>query len=165
MFGAITSKPVKAAEKELVPALQGKSLVYRSPIVRMRQLFDLYICLRPIKAYPQNPLNFKEGIDLVVFRENTEDLYSGVEFNTVPDRLRDTLAELSPPFKAFKDLPGDQYAISCQVFHTTTFSNRPSFSTSLRMRWAARRWSIARSPSHAARTALSRASGLMSLVR
>ena len=36
MFGAITSKPVKAAEKELVPALQGKGLVYRSPIVRMR---------------------------------------------------------------------------------------------------------------------------------
>ena len=32
------------------------------------------------KAYPGNPLNFKEGIDLVVFRENTEDLYAGVEF-------------------------------------------------------------------------------------
>jgi isocitrate/isopropylmalate dehydrogenase len=115
MFGAITSKPVKAAEAELKPALQGKNLVYRSPIVRMRQLFDLYVCLRPCKAYPQNPLNFKEGIDLVVFRENTEDLYSGVEFNTVPDRLRDTLAELSPPFKAFKDVPGDQYAISCKI--------------------------------------------------
>jgi 3-isopropylmalate dehydrogenase len=115
MFGAITSKPVKAAEAELKPALQGRNLVYRSPIVRMRQLFDLYVCLRPCKAYPQNPLNFKEGIDLVVFRENTEDLYSGVEFNTVPDRLRDTLAELSPPFKAFKDVPGDQYAISCKI--------------------------------------------------
>src|SRR5512144_3426346 len=115
MFGAITSKPVAAAEKELAPALQGKGLVYRSPIVRMRQLFDLYVCLRPCKAYPQNPLNFKEGIDLVVFRENTEDLYAGVEFNTVPDRLRDTLAELSPPFQAFRDVPGDQYAISCKI--------------------------------------------------
>ncbi|MBM3286611.1 MAG: isocitrate/isopropylmalate dehydrogenase family protein [Candidatus Eisenbacteria bacterium] len=115
MFGAITSKPVKAAEKELVPELQGKNLVYRSPIVRMRQLFDLYICLRPCKAYAQNPLNFKEAIDLVVFRENTEDLYAGVEFNTVPDQLRDTLAALSPPFKAFKDLPSDQYSISCKI--------------------------------------------------
>jgi isocitrate/isopropylmalate dehydrogenase len=47
MFGAITSKPVKAAEAELAPELQGKGLVYRSPIVRMRQLFDLYVCLRP----------------------------------------------------------------------------------------------------------------------
>ena len=115
MFGAITSKPVKATEAELVPELQGTNLVYRSPIVRMRQLFDLYVCLRPCKAYTQNPLNYKEGIDLVVFRENTEDLYSGVEFNTVPDKLRDTLAELSPPFKAFKNLPGEQYAISCKI--------------------------------------------------
>ena len=37
MFGAITSKPVKTAEAELVPELKGKGLTYRSPIVRMRQ--------------------------------------------------------------------------------------------------------------------------------
>ncbi|HSQ16921.1 MAG TPA: isocitrate/isopropylmalate family dehydrogenase, partial [Anaerolineales bacterium] len=84
MFGAITSKPIKASEAELSPELKGKGLVYRSPIVRMRQLFDLYICLRPCKAYPGNPLNYRENIDLVIFRENTEDLYSGVEFNPVP---------------------------------------------------------------------------------
>src|SRR6266446_6937720 len=59
LFGAVTSKPVKAAEAELVPDLQGNGLFYRSPIVRMRQLFDLYVCLRPCKAYPGNPLNFK----------------------------------------------------------------------------------------------------------
>ncbi|HPD33260.1 MAG TPA: isocitrate/isopropylmalate family dehydrogenase, partial [Candidatus Kapabacteria bacterium] len=58
LFGAITSKPVKTAEMELVPELRGKGLVYRSPIVRMRQLFDLYICLRPCKAYLGNPLNY-----------------------------------------------------------------------------------------------------------
>src|SRR5512140_201908 len=46
MFGAITSKPVKAAEAELPDGLRGKGRQYRSPIVRMRQLFDLYICLR-----------------------------------------------------------------------------------------------------------------------
>ena len=115
MFGAITSKPVKTAEQELIPELKGKGLVYRSPIVRMRQLFDLYICLRPCKAYPQNPLNYRENIDIVVFRENTEDLYAGVEFNTVPDKLRDTLAELAPAFKAFKGLKSDEYAISCKI--------------------------------------------------
>ena len=115
MFGAITSKPVKAAEAELMPALRGKELVYRSPIVRMRQMFDLYNCLRPCKAYPGNPLNFKEGIDLVVFRENTEDLYAGVEFNPVPPDLAAMLARLSKPFGVFKDLPGDQYAVSCKV--------------------------------------------------
>jgi 3-isopropylmalate dehydrogenase len=115
MFGAITSKPVSAAEEELVPALKGKGLVYRSPIVRMRQMFDLFTCLRPCKAYPGNPLNFKEGIDLVVFRENTEDLYAGVEFNPVPRELSTVLAQLSKPFAAFKDVAGDQYAISCKV--------------------------------------------------
>ncbi|MFI5252510.1 MAG: isocitrate/isopropylmalate dehydrogenase family protein [Bacteroidota bacterium] len=115
MFGAITSKPAKVAQTELVPALQGKNLNYRSPIVRMRQLFDLYICLRPIKAYPSNPLNFKEGIDLVVYRENTEDLYSGVEFSPVPRELADTLNTLSKQFQPFNNLAPDQYAISCKI--------------------------------------------------
>jgi 3-isopropylmalate dehydrogenase len=123
MFGAITSKPVKAAEEELVPELRGTGLVYRSPIVRMRQLFDLYICLRPTKAYPGNPINFKDNIDIVVFRENTEDLYSGVEFNTVPDELASVLTKLSPPFAKFKDLPGSEYAISCKI-NTRTGSER-----------------------------------------
>jgi len=115
LFGAITSKPVKAAEAELVPELRGKGLVYRSPIVRMRQLFDLYICLRPCKGYAGNPLNFREGLDLVVFRENTEDLYAGVEFSPVPDDLVETLSRLSKPFGAFSSLPTHEYAVSCKI--------------------------------------------------
>ena len=115
MFGAITSKPVKAAEAELIPELKGKGLVYRSPIVRMRQLFELYNCQRPCKGFPQNPLNYKEGIDRVVFRENTEDLYAGVEFNPVPAAVAAVLAQESKPFAPFKDLPGDQYALSVKV--------------------------------------------------
>jgi len=115
MFGAITSKPAKTAEIELLPALQGKGWAYRSPIVRMRQLFDLYVCLRPCKAYPGNPLNYKEGIDLVVFRENTEDLYAGVEFSPVPDELASILSRLSKNYAPFKELPGDEYALSCKV--------------------------------------------------
>lgn len=115
MFGAITSKPVKAAEEELAPELKGKGLIYRSPIVRMRQMFDLYICLRPCKAYPGNPLNYKEDIDLVIFRENTEDLYSGVEFSPVPQELAEVLGRLSKPFGAFKDVPLNELAVSCKV--------------------------------------------------
>jgi len=115
MFGAITSKPVKTAETELTPELRGKGLVYRSPIVRMRQMFDLYNCQRPCKSYPGNPLNFKENIDLIIFRENTEDLYSGVEFNPVPDELAQVLTRLSKPFAHFKDLKGHQYAVSCKI--------------------------------------------------
>ena len=115
MFGAITSKPAWAAEAELAPALRGTGLVYRSPIVRMRQQFDLYICLRPCKAYPGNPLNFKDTIDLVIFRENTEDLYAGVEFSPVPAEVAAALAKASKPFAPFKDLPPDAYAVSCKV--------------------------------------------------
>lgn len=115
LFGAITSKPATAAQKELTPALQGKGLTYRSPIVRMRQLFDLYICLRPCKAYPGNPLNYKESIDLVVFRENTEDLYAGVEFSPIPQELSDLLTKLAKPFAPFSKIPADQYAISCKI--------------------------------------------------
>jgi 3-isopropylmalate dehydrogenase len=87
MFGAITSKPRNVTDRELEPALRDKGLSYRSPIVRMRQLFDLYVCKRPCKAYPGNPLNFKENIDLIIFRENTEDLYAGVEFYPIPEAM------------------------------------------------------------------------------
>ena len=115
MFGAITSKPVREAELELIPELRDKGLIYRSPIVRMRQMFDLYICLRPCKAYPGNPLNYKDDIDLVIFRENTEDLYSGVEFNPVPAELAEVLTKLSKPFGAFKDVPLNELAISNKI--------------------------------------------------
>jgi 3-isopropylmalate dehydrogenase len=116
LFGAITSKPKSEAEKELAPELRGAGLVYRSPIVRMRQLFDLYVCLRPCKAYPGNPLNHREGIDLVVFRENTEDLYAGVEFSPVPQAVRDALSSESPKtFAPFADLAPEDYAVSCKI--------------------------------------------------
>lgn len=86
-FGAITSKPKEASIKELSPELQGKGLVYSSPIVKMRQLLDLYICLRPCRAFPNNPLNYKDKIDIVVFRENTEGMYIGVEYQPVPEAM------------------------------------------------------------------------------
>ncbi len=87
-FGAITSKPAKEAVRELAPELRDKGLSYRSPIVRMRQLLDLYICLRPCRAFPGNPLNYRENLDLVVFRENTEGMYIGVEFPKIPESFR-----------------------------------------------------------------------------
>ena len=84
-FGAITSKPASEAARELAPELQGQGLAYRSPIVRMRQQLDLYICQRPCKSFAGNPLNYRDNIDIVVFRENTEGMYIGVEFNRVPE--------------------------------------------------------------------------------
>lgn len=87
-FGAITSKPAPDAARELAAGLRGRGLAYRSPIVRMRQSLDLYTCLRPCRAFPGNPLNYREGIDLVMFRENTEGMYIGVEFPHIPDGFR-----------------------------------------------------------------------------
>ncbi|MCD6531104.1 isocitrate/isopropylmalate dehydrogenase family protein, partial [bacterium] len=116
LFGAITSKPKQEAEKELIPELQGKGLVYRSPIVRLRQMFDLYINLRPCKAFKGNPLNYRDDIDLVIFRENTEGLYSGVEFRPVPQEVKDVLHKYSPNMERFKDVPNDEMAISCRIF-------------------------------------------------
>jgi isocitrate/isopropylmalate dehydrogenase len=114
LFGAITSKPKDEAEKELAPALRDKGHVYFSPIVAMRQEFDLHTNIRPCKAYPGNPLNFKEGIDLVVFRENTEGSYAGVEFHPVPQDVYDALAT-NPKMKKFADTPLEDLAISTRI--------------------------------------------------
>ncbi|KAA3607302.1 MAG: isocitrate/isopropylmalate dehydrogenase family protein [Planctomycetota bacterium] len=114
LFGAITSKPKEEAQAELAPELQGKGLSYRSPIVRMRQLFDLYTNLRPCKAYAGNPLNYRDGIDLVVFRENTEGLYGGVEYHPVEGEIHQSLS-LHPNFKRFASVPADQIAITARI--------------------------------------------------
>jgi isocitrate/isopropylmalate dehydrogenase len=98
-FGAITSKPKNDSIKELAPELQNKGLVYFSPIVKMRQLLDLYICLRPCQGFAKNPLNYKEDIDIVVFRENTEGMYIGVEYQTVPPEMY--------PLKGMEKIPKD----------------------------------------------------------
>ena len=101
LFGAITSKPKKEAEAELSPALRGKGYQYFSPIVSLRQIFQLDICMRPCLSFPGNPLNFirkKPGggfeepkVDAVVFRQNTEGLYAGVEWTDPPQAVTDAL--------------------------------------------------------------------------
>lgn len=115
LFGAITSKPRDECEDELIPELQGKGLQYRSPIVRLRQMFDLYSNLRPCKAYEGNPLNYRDDIDLVVFRENTEGMYGGVEYHPLPDTLRASLTEHNPTMDRFKDVPADELAVTLRI--------------------------------------------------
>ncbi|MCD6383294.1 MAG: isocitrate/isopropylmalate dehydrogenase family protein [Thermoplasmata archaeon] len=115
LFGAITSKPKDEAAKELAPELQGKGYVYYSPIVAIRQLFQLYANMRPCRAFPGNPLNYRDDIDVVVFRENTEGLYSGVEFHPVPGELRTLLEKLHPKMEAFKEISSEDMAISLRI--------------------------------------------------
>ena len=115
LFGAITSKPNNDAQKELSPELRNKGLVYTSAIVRLRQEFNLHTNIRPCKAYPGNPLNYQDDIDLVVFRENTEDLYSGVEFRPLPKQVFDALMT-HKKMKRFANVPLDEIAVSCRIF-------------------------------------------------
>ncbi len=114
LFGAITSKPREDAALELEPHLRDKGYVYFSPIVRLRQEFDLYTNLRPCKAYPGNPLNYRDDIDLVIFRENTEGMYAGVEFYPLPQTVKDALL-LHPKMKKFEDVPNDELALSTRI--------------------------------------------------
>ena len=75
------------AIKELNVAIKGPLTTpvgegFRSLNVSLRQTLDLYACVRPVKYYQgvPSPLRKPEDFDVVIFRENTEDVYSGIEF-------------------------------------------------------------------------------------
>src|SRR5260221_5463628 len=54
----------------------------RSLNVALRQLLDLYVCLRPVRWFQgvPSPVRHPEKVDMVIFRENTEDIYAGIEY-------------------------------------------------------------------------------------
>jgi isocitrate dehydrogenase (NAD+) len=124
LFGAITSKPNKAAQAELKPELQGKGYVYYSPIVTMRQKFNLDICMRPCVGFIGNPLNYirkrtdggfdEPQIDSTIFRQGTEGMYAGIEWTNPPENVRSALAS-HPKFKAFANVPGADLAASVRI--------------------------------------------------
>ncbi|MDP8269680.1 MAG: isocitrate/isopropylmalate family dehydrogenase [Candidatus Tenebribacter davisii] len=133
LFGAITSKPKSEAAKELDPALADKGYVYYSPIVGLRQHFKLDLCIRPCRTLKGNPLNFirrgKGGVieepevDVVVFRQNTEGLYGGVEWTDPPKQVYDALMTHPKFAKNFGWSPKDEVAISTRIF-TKKYSER-----------------------------------------
>ncbi|MFH1251017.1 MAG: isocitrate/isopropylmalate family dehydrogenase [bacterium] len=126
LFGAITSKPKDAAAAELSPALRDKGLVYSSPIVGLRQHFGLDICVRPCRSYIGNPLNFirrgpndtveEPEIDAVIFRQNTEGLYGGVEWSNPPDQVYEALMTHPKFVKNFGKTPKEELSISTRIF-------------------------------------------------
>lgn len=126
LFGAITSKPKDAAAAELSPALKDKGLVYSSPIVGLRQHFNLDICMRPCHSYKGNPLNFirrganntveEPEIDVVIFRQNTEGLYGGVEWSNPPDKVYEALMTHPKFVKNFSRAPREELSVSTRIF-------------------------------------------------
>ncbi|MFQ5463736.1 MAG: isocitrate/isopropylmalate dehydrogenase family protein [Phycisphaerae bacterium] len=124
LFGAITSKPKDQAAAELSPELQGKGLVYASPIVKLRQHFNLDVSIRPCRSFPGNPLNFirrkgegfeEPAVNAVIFRQNTEGLYGGVEWTNPPEPVWSALAS-HPRFDLFRDTPPEDLAVSTRIF-------------------------------------------------
>lgn len=119
LFGAITSKPPAEAEAELAPGLRGRGVRYRSPIVRLRQEFNLYSAVRPCRAFKGNPRNVRDDVDLVIFRENTEGLYAGLEWLPVPEGLMRAIADSRPEYArhalAWSDVGAANVALSLRV--------------------------------------------------
>lgn len=68
----------------------------RSLNVALRQELDLYVCLRPVRHFDgvPSPVKRPEDVDMVIFRENTEDIYAGIEYKAGSDEQKKLLAFL-----------------------------------------------------------------------
>ncbi len=74
----------------------------RSLNVALRQLLDLYVCLRPVRWFKgvPSPVKRPENVDMVIFRENTEDIYTGIEFESGSDDAKKVLEFLKANWPA-----------------------------------------------------------------
>lgn len=108
-FGDILPQNVLASIKKNKVALKGPIITpvaegFRSVNVAIRQELDLYACLRPAKSYAGIKSLYKD-IDLVVIRENTEDLYKGIEFAEGQPETKDLINKIEEYSK--KKIPPD----------------------------------------------------------
>src|SRR5512135_84382 len=73
---------------------------FRSLNVALRQILDLYVCLRPVRWFQgvPSPVKHPEKVDMVIFRENTEDIYAGIEFAEGSDEAKRALQFLRESF-------------------------------------------------------------------
>ena len=79
----------------------------RSLNVALRQLLDLYVCLRPVRWFKgvPSPVKRPDKVDMVIFRENTEDIYAGIEWEAGSEQAKKLLAFLEKEFpKEFKKI-------------------------------------------------------------
>ena len=79
----------------------------RSLNVAIRQMLDLYVCLRPVKYFTgvPSPVRSPQNVDMVIFRENTEDIYAGIEFEKDTDDVKKVLSFLKTTFpKAYEKI-------------------------------------------------------------
>lgn len=103
LYGAATYLP-----KETIDVLRQYSVSIKGPLmtpvgggirslnVALRQTLDLYVCQRPVRYYPGTPSPVKapENIDMVIFRENSEDIYAGIEWPAESDEVKKVITFL-----------------------------------------------------------------------
>jgi isocitrate dehydrogenase (NAD+) len=97
-FGTPLAPDTLALIKKYKVALKGPVTTpigtgFRSVNVELRKQLDLYVCLRPCKWYEGVKSNYRD-IDLLIFRENTEDLYAGIEFDAGKKETQDLIKHL-----------------------------------------------------------------------
>lgn len=95
-------KQYKVAIKGPLTTPVGKGI--RSLNVTLRQTLDLYVCLRPVSYYQgvPSPVKHPENVDMVVFRENTEDIYAGIEWESGSEEVGKVIAFLSKEMQVNK---------------------------------------------------------------
>jgi isocitrate dehydrogenase len=87
----------------------------RSLNVALRQMLDLYVCLRPVRYFKgvPSPVKTPEKVDMVIFRENTEDIYAGIEFEAGTEKATKFLSWLKQEFP--KDYEKVRFNQSCGI--------------------------------------------------
>ncbi len=96
----LPDETLRAIEESLV-AIKGPLMTpvgkgARSINVALRQLLDLYVCLRPVEYFEgvPSPVRHPENVDMVVFRENTEDIYAGIEWPSESEEVKKVISFL-----------------------------------------------------------------------
>jgi len=97
-FGELLPKNVLDSVKKNKVALKGPIITpigegFRSVNVAIRQALDLYACVRPAKSYPGVKSPYQD-IDLVIIRENSEDLYAGIEFEEARPETKELISQI-----------------------------------------------------------------------
>lgn len=101
-YGELLPKDTLKAIEEYKVVIKGPLTTpvgggFRSLNVTLRQVLDLYACIRPVKYYPgvPSPVRQPEKMNVVIYRENTEDVYAGVEWKAESDAARKVLGWLN----------------------------------------------------------------------
>lgn len=105
-YGEVLPEDTFAALREFIVAIKGPLTTpvgggYRSLNVTLRQVLELYACVRPVKYYHgvPSPVTHPEKMDIVIFRENTEDVYAGIEWQEGSPEVKKVISYLNNEFK------------------------------------------------------------------